>query len=351
MKVRIRTRNCEDACTKITWGIRTFGMLPLNKRFQLDLRLLATSTLTIVFLVVNTTYWMTSGNVLIEGFYHKILYASRKILETFTVMVIVAEFLVKRDRFRSVVYNLKTVESALADVGQRWTWSLNLQHYFCFPFLTIVLIISPIFYSGVYFWPVMHIEIFFIGIYISHISTFYDMLRYILIQIRTTEECTMHTKLYSMVETSCEDLNALNGSGIFLMIFTYFLDFLHQVYQCLNVDYIPLYRYVDIICSAMYYSVFILWVIITCNGISSEASRFNTDLYKRVVHSNKKKLNFDDIIFHFDMKKGGLQFEANGFFSVNNSLICSMIIAATTYLVILLQWSPRVPAYLGTTKN
>ncbi|CAH1391967.1 unnamed protein product [Nezara viridula] len=45
-------------------------------------------------------------------------------------------------------------------------------------------------------------------------------------------------------------------------------------------------------------------------------------------------------MFHL-VVKNGLQFEANGFFSVNNSLICSMIITATTYLVILMQWSPR----------
>ncbi|CAH1391968.1 unnamed protein product [Nezara viridula] len=34
----IRTRNCEDACSKVTWGISTFGMLPVNGQFDVDFR-------------------------------------------------------------------------------------------------------------------------------------------------------------------------------------------------------------------------------------------------------------------------------------------------------------------------
>ncbi|KAE8573225.1 Gustatory receptor 128 [Halyomorpha halys] len=342
----IRTRSCEDACIKITWGVRAFCILPTNERFRLDSRLVAVSLLILVILLANRAYWLMSGLITHEGFYHHILYSSRMVMETLTIIVIVVEFIVKRDRFRSVVYNLKTVESALAEVGQRWSWSIHPGQYLRFPLLTVLLVLLPILYSELYYWPVMHIEILFIGIYVSHVCAFYDMLKYSLAQIRTSEVCTLHTKLYSMIESSSEDLNALNGNGIFLMLASYFQNVLHQIYQVFNVDNIPWERYNEMFWSATYYSSFIVWVIITCNGISSEAKKFNTNLYNKVTQNNTVNLDYDCITFHFDIKKSGLQFDANGFFSVNNSLICSMIIAATTYLVLLLQLSPRVPAWV-----
>ncbi|KAE8573223.1 Gustatory receptor 126 [Halyomorpha halys] len=341
----IRTTSCEDACIKITCGTRTIGILPTNERFQLEPRLVVFSLLVIVILLANSAYWTMNDKIKVEGIYHYILHSSRKIMETLTVMAITVESSWKRNRFRSLLYNLKTVECALAEVGQCWSWSIHPRLYLGFPLLTIILIIFPLIYSGLYYWIFIYVEILFIGIYVSQICTFYNMVKYCLIQIRTTEECTMHTKLYSMIESSFEDLNALNGIGIFLMLASYFLNVLHQLYQILNIDNIPSSRYFDTFCCAAYYSSFLLWFIITCNGISSEVKKFNSSLYNKVVQNNIQNINYDDIIFHFDMKMGGLQFDANGFFSVNNSLICTMIVTATTYLVILLQWSPHVTSY------
>lgn len=283
----IKTKSCEEACNKITWGVCIFGMLPMNKRFQLDLRLVAVSFLTMMVLTANSAYWMTSTLMKLEGLYHYIIYLTRKFLETLTVITITVQLTLKRNRFRSIVYNLKSVESALSEVGERWSWSLHPKHYLRYPVLT-ALLIAVYFKSDTYFWAVMHVEIFFIAIYVSHISAFYDMLKYCMILIRTTEECVSHTKLYAMIENSFEDLNALNGIGIFLVLVSYFMNLLHQLYQLFNIYNISSIRYTDIFSAATYYSSFILWIIFNFNGISSEVSNHinNTSysLFKNESH-------------------------------------------------------------------
>ncbi|KAE8573944.1 Gustatory receptor 25b [Halyomorpha halys] len=93
-----------------------------------------------------------------------------------------------------------------------------------------------------------------------------------------------------------------------------------------------------------------LQIVLTSRKCSKEAKEFNTQLYQLMIDdttndiSNNKKLRL-----HIAMKRE-VVFTACGFFTLDYTLVHSMIAAATTYLVILIQFgqhqstAPELPA-------
>ncbi|CAH1404147.1 unnamed protein product [Nezara viridula] len=80
-----------------------------------------------------------------------------------------------------------------------------------------------------------------------------------------------------------------------------------------------------------------------------QAKAVNEQLYKRMVYEDNNNLIHDELLaFHLSSCRK-LVFTACGFFNLDNSLICSMIACATTYLVIMLQFT--LPTTVHTNLN
>nr|WVD93558.1 gustatory receptor 4 [Graphosoma rubrolineatum] len=91
------------------------------------------------------------------------------------------------------------------------------------------------------------------------------------------------------------------------------------------------------------FSSMIIFPVYSCHRTIKQAKEFNTQLYQLMIDdttndiSNNKKLRL-----HIAMKRE-VVFTACGFFTLDYTLVHSMIAAATTYLVILIQFGQRQP--------
>nr|XP_014279286.2 gustatory and pheromone receptor 32a-like [Halyomorpha halys] len=98
------------------------------------------------------------------------------------------------------------------------------------------------------------------------------------------------------------------------------------------------------------FSSMVIFPVYSCHRTTKQAKEFNTQLYQLMIDdttndiSNNKKLRL-----HIAMKRE-VVFTACGFFTLDYTLVHSMIAAATTYLVILIQFgqhqstAPELPA-------
>ncbi|KAE8573186.1 Gustatory receptor 95b [Halyomorpha halys] len=103
----------------------------------------------------------------------------------------------------------------------------------------------------------------------------------------------------------------------------------------------------------LYFQYPILMVIRSCNELNKKAKTFNQQLYWEMVEDKSfKLLKNEKLNFHFLVNEEMI-FTACGFFTIDNSLIFSMISTATTYLVIVLQYGrndkPLVPSPTNTS--
>ncbi|BES96530.1 Gustatory Receptor [Nesidiocoris tenuis] len=83
-----------------------------------------------------------------------------------------------------------------------------------------------------------------------------------------------------------------------------------------------------------------LWRIISaCDAVVEKAREFTAELYQLMIDDNSLKLSKNKKLYlHISSQKDPV-FTAHGFFTLDNSLFHSVIAAATTYLVILIQFS------------
>ncbi|KAE8573185.1 Gustatory receptor 95a [Halyomorpha halys] len=103
----------------------------------------------------------------------------------------------------------------------------------------------------------------------------------------------------------------------------------------------------------LYFQYPIVMVIRSCNELNKKAKTFNQQLYWEMVEDKSfKLLKNEKLNFHFLVNEEMI-FTACGFFTIDNSLIFSMISTATTYLVIVLQYGrndkPLVPSPTNTS--
>ncbi|KAE8573947.1 Gustatory receptor 22a [Halyomorpha halys] len=83
----------------------------------------------------------------------------------------------------------------------------------------------------------------------------------------------------------------------------------------------------------------LLHIVYNCDETVQKAKNFDKSLYRLVLNdSSKLLLRNKRIMYHFQAKRK-VEFSAMGFFNFDYSLICRMVSTATTYIVIMVQFS------------
>ncbi|KAE8573187.1 Gustatory receptor 95c [Halyomorpha halys] len=157
-------------------------------------------------------------------------------------------------------------------------------------------------------------------------------------------------RVYNVFEKICH----LFKLPMFLIISWSFLLTMCDLYVLLNasIPYI-FWKNVLLVFYVLYFQYPILMVIRSVNELNKKAKTFNQQLYWEMVEDKSfKLLKNEKLNFHFLVNEEMI-FTACGFFTIDNSLIFSMISTATTYLVIVLQYGrndkPLVPSPTNTS--
>ncbi|KAE8573188.1 Gustatory receptor 95d [Halyomorpha halys] len=159
---------------------------------------------------------------------------------------------------------------------------------------------------------------------------------------------------YQRVYTVFEKICHLFKLPMFLIISWSFLLTVCDLYVLFNLS-IPdvFWKNVLFVFDLLYFQYPVLMVIRSCNELNKKAKTFNQQLYWEMVEDKSfKLLKNEKLNFHFLVNEEMI-FTACGFFTIDNSLIFSMISTATTYLVIVLQYGrndkPLVPSPTNTS--
>ncbi|KAE8573907.1 Gustatory receptor 19 [Halyomorpha halys] len=154
---------------------------------------------------------------------------------------------------------------------------------------------------------------------------------------------------HSSLVTVCENVNGLYSLQILIILSSIFILSTSYLYSVIlkTIELITLRSFsgMDIflmICYRIVVRAYEVWTMVTsCAGMQEQAAEFNTLLYQLMIDdktndiSNNKKLRL-----HISMKRE-VVFTACGFFPLDYTLVHSMIAAATTYLVILIQFGDQ----------
>ncbi|KAE8573596.1 Gustatory receptor 129a [Halyomorpha halys] len=344
----IATTSVDDAFRTLFKMLRIFGLFPIDNRFQLVQRLFFISIVFFIFLISTTVFYICTDDLVLimYGSTHRIIYNFRKLAETVSYFVILCQFCLKREKLLLVLDNLKTVESLLAPLNEKWTWSLHPIQYLGNIALTFFLYLVkrstiPNDLEITIRSVLMNIDLILSAVFVNHFCAFLDLIRYSLSRAMTCNYYSLYPKLYCLIYDSCEILNDIYGVMILPVLVVDFVGLHHQIYQLLSVcNKPPMFSFSIVVCG-IYYGTLVLQIIFSSNVISLETKKFNNYIYNYLVESKFTEMpTFDDLLLHFDRTKE-FQFTANGFFLVNTPILCSMILTGTTYLVILLQYSGR----------
>ncbi|CAH1406184.1 unnamed protein product [Nezara viridula] len=205
----IVTTNVEDAFMTLFKMLRKFRLFPINESFELVPRLAFISTLLFILLIGTTVFWFhTDDQVLIMfGSTHRIIYNIRKLIETVSYFVIVCQFCLKREKLLMVLENLRTVETLLAPLNKKWTWSLHPIQYLGNIVLTIVLYIVertvfPFSLEITVHSCSLNIDLILSAVFVNHFCAFLDLLRYSLRRAMTCNYYGLYPRLYCLIYDS-----------------------------------------------------------------------------------------------------------------------------------------------------
>ncbi|KAE8573597.1 Gustatory receptor 129b [Halyomorpha halys] len=344
----IVTSSVEDAFFTLFRMLRMFGLFPINNHFQLVPRLVMISAILFIFLVSSTMFYMCTIDFVLKiyGSTHRIIQNFRKLSGTVSYFVIVWQLYMNKEKLLLVLDNMKAVESLLAPLNEKWTWSLHPIQYMGNIVLTLFLYlvkwsIFPDDHDVTIRSVLMNFDRIISAVFVNHFCAFLDLMRYSLNRAMNCNCYNLYPKLYSLIYDSCEILNDMYGVMVLHVFGVDFMSLHHQIYQLLSVsNKPPMFSFTIVVCGT-YYITLVLQIIYASNAISSETKKFNNYIYNYLVESKFTEMpTFDDLLLHFDRTKE-FQFTANGFFLVNTPILCSMILTGTTYLVILLQYSGR----------
>ncbi|KAE8573598.1 Gustatory receptor 129c [Halyomorpha halys] len=344
----IVTTSVDDAFKTLFRMLRMFGLFPINDHFQLVPSLVITSAVFFMFLVSTTVFFICTDDLVLAmfGLTHRLIYNFRKLIETVSYFVILCQFCMKKEKLQLVLDNLKTVESLLDPLNEKWAWSLHPIQYMGNIVLTILLYLAertilPIDLEiTIHSWS-LNIDLILSAVFVNHFCAFLYLIKYSLHRAMYCNYYNLYPKLYCLIYDSCEILNDIYGVMIFPVLVVDFVGLHHQIYQLFSVSNKPPMFTFSIVFCGVYYSTLVMQIIFASNALSLETKKFNNYIYNYLVESKFTEMpTFDDLLLHFDRTKE-FQFTANGFFLVNTPILCSMILTGTTYLVILLQYSGR----------
>ncbi|KAE8573599.1 Gustatory receptor 130 [Halyomorpha halys] len=342
----IFSESVEEAFWKLFKMLRIVGLFPMDDRLRLVPRLVLPSAVFLVFIAGTTLYFIFADDrlMIMYGLTHRFLYRLRKLTETITYFLIVYQFCAKKDKLLLILDNLNTVEIFLAPLDQKWAWSLNPIQYIgniCLTFILFVFERSVLPFDlkiAIHFFS-MELDLILAATFVNQYCALLDLIKYSLKRVMVSKYYYLYPKMYCLIYDSCEMLNDVYGIIIFSILMVYFVGLLHQFYQLFGVSGKPPMIFFSIICCAAYYGMLLLQIIFAGNDISLETKEFNTTLYNNIVECKLTEMPvYDKLFFHFERSKQFI-FSANGFFIVNKSILCTMILTGTTYLVILVQYS------------
>jgi gustatory receptor len=93
------------------------------------------------------------------------------------------------------------------------------------------------------------------------------------------------------------------------------------------------------LCWVTIFVVRILSITASCSAAGEEARRTGTVVHKLLLRQSLLRDTSTELqLFSIQLLNNKVEFSAGGFFPVNLSLACSMVGAATTYTIILLQF-------------
>ncbi|KAE8573178.1 putative gustatory receptor 28a [Halyomorpha halys] len=153
---------------------------------------------------------------------------------------------------------------------------------------------------------------------------------------------TAHSTLVDI----CQDINSLYShqilmifSGIFILTTTNLYHVVEKLIVFVAKKDVKMLNFATITSYRVMVRAYEVWTVVrSCSKANEKAKEFNTQLYQLMIDdrmndiSNDKKLRL-----HIAMKRD-VVFTACGFFTLDYTLVHSMIAAATTYLVILIQF-------------
>ncbi|CAH1398132.1 unnamed protein product [Nezara viridula] len=160
--------------------------------------------------------------------------------------------------------------------------------------------------------------------------------------IKTIEKLVLIHNILSMCSRLINKIHGIRVVIIILTSFVFSLSGAYRSYEILSMAKqgagVSYYALLDKLIWVIVCFHLCLQIIVTSRSCSREAKEFNTQLYQLMIDdttndiSNNKKLRL-----HIAMKRE-VVFTACGFFTLDYTLVHSMIAAATTYLVILIQF-------------
>ncbi|KAE8573458.1 Gustatory receptor 120e [Halyomorpha halys] len=174
--------------------------------------------------------------------------------------------------------------------------------------------------------------------YMWQYVSLHDVLRSLMMSISQLEDTDSFVNCYYSIVLAYRAIDKLYGLQIMINIVWMMLCILHRLHTIFmnkGLDVITFFS------SAwfFFYSGMIIQIIKTCNYSVRQSKMVNEQLYKRMVYEDNNNLIHDKLLaFHLSSCRK-LVFTACGFFNLDNSLICSMVACATTYLVIMLQFT------------
>ncbi|KAE8573174.1 Gustatory receptor 154c [Halyomorpha halys] len=146
--------------------------------------------------------------------------------------------------------------------------------------------------------------------------------------------------LFDLLCSTCKTLNSCFSQQLLHFFSVVVFVFVHNLYYAiLEISKNKFHKVLFIKTSTMVIFFFVSIIITTlCQKISKEAKEFNALLYQLMIDDKTNDIATNKKLqLHIAMKRE-VQFTACGFFTLDYTLVHSMIAAATTYLVILIQF-------------
>ncbi|KAE8573948.1 Gustatory receptor 22b [Halyomorpha halys] len=148
------------------------------------------------------------------------------------------------------------------------------------------------------------------------------------------------TQCHEVLGACCEIVNRCYSPQLFIFTLSTFTFITSTIYVLIS--YYSFFEPCDRIISVLWICLLSLslWGFIHyCHDTVQKAKNFDKSLYRLVLNdSSKLLLRNKRIMYHFQAKRK-VEFSAMGFFNFDYSLICRMVSTATTYIVIMVQFS------------
>ncbi|KAE8573006.1 Gustatory receptor 74 [Halyomorpha halys] len=268
----------------------------------------------------------------------------------FAVFVHSIIVLFKKDTLNTFLKLLSDSEFSFLQLGKRSVTKTN----DAYDYLLIIFNILTTLLDSLYLQEVNITTLFKIWLRLSALGVLHPFLHLVLVMQRRfsnlnemIEDSSRHkvsrfqalAELHQRCVTACLTLNDCFTQQILWIVAALFLFMTvtsYQVFIVIEAD--SGFFVVAIKVFRLLYFIFIAYTIcMICEKTSMEAKKFDIILHRLLIVDVTHDLVSDDKLFYHIAMKQEIYFSANNVFSIDCTLIHSMISAATTYLVILIQ--------------